>query len=95
MTSEKIRKTDDQVNELGPSADPSRSGSRFYEIRVRGHLCSHWSDWLEEMEINHLDSGEMILSGHIIDQAALMGILIKLNRLNLTLLSVNESRKQE
>jgi len=37
----------------------------------------------------------MILSGSIVDQAALMGVLNKLSRLNLTLLSVNEVKKQD
>ena len=71
-------------------AQSSHSGRGFYEIRVRGHLNSKWSDWLEGLEVKLLENGEMILSGYIIDQAALMGILNKLNRLNLTLLSVSE-----
>ena len=67
----------------------SQSGGGFYEIHVKGHLNSKWSDWLEGMQVKLLDNGEMILSGAIVDQAALMGVLNKLNRLNLTLLSVN------
>jgi len=38
------------------------------QIRVRGHLDSKWSDWLEGMEVKLLDNGEMILSGTIVDQ---------------------------
>jgi hypothetical protein len=68
------------------------SGGEFFEIHVKGHLDSKWSDWLEGLEMKLLDNGEMILSGPIVDQAALMGILNKLSRLNLTLLSVNEIR---
>jgi hypothetical protein len=65
------------------------------EIRVRGQLNDQWRDWFENMELSFLENGEMILSGAIPDQAALMGILNKINRLNLTLLSVNEvSQKQ-
>ena len=48
------------------------------------------TDWLEGLQVELLDNGEMILSGEIADQAALMGILNKLNRLNLPLISVNE-----
>jgi hypothetical protein len=59
-----------------------------FEIHVNGHLDKSWSDWLGGLEIKLLDNGEMILSGHIGDQAALMGILNKLYSLNLTLLSV-------
>jgi hypothetical protein len=45
------------------------------------------------MKLKLIDNGETVLSGHIIDQAALMGILNKLNRLNLTLLSINEIKE--
>ena len=66
------------------------------EIRIKGQLSNEWSDWFENMELRLMENGEMILSGVIPDQAALMGILNKLNRLNLTLLSVNEvSQNQE
>ena len=61
-----------------------------FEIHVKGHLDESWSDWLEGLEVKLLDNGEMILFGQIRDQAALMGILNKLYRLNLTLLSVSE-----
>jgi hypothetical protein len=72
------------------SAHSSCCGGGFFEIRVRGHLDSKWSDWLEGLEVKLLDNGEMILSGVLVDQAALMGVLNKLNRLNLTLLSVSQ-----
>jgi hypothetical protein len=64
--------------------------AKFYEISVKGQLDESWSDWLEGLEVKCLDNGEMILLGTIGDQAALMGILITLNRLNLTLLSLRE-----
>ncbi len=66
-----------------------RSGGGFFEIHVRGHLDSTWSDWLEGLEVKLFDNGEMLLSGTIVDQAALMGVLNKLNGLNLALLSVS------
>jgi hypothetical protein len=68
---------------------------RSYEIRVKGHLDESWSDWLEGLEVTLLDNGEMILSGHIADQAALMGVLIKLHGLNLALLSVSDARQEK
>ena len=58
-----------------------------YEIRVKGQLSSNWKDWFEGMEIKLQEDGEMVLSGLIVDQAALMGVLNKLHRLNLTILS--------
>ncbi len=66
-----------------------------FEIHVRGQLDESWSDWLEGLEVKLLDNGEMILSGHIGDQAALMGILNKLYRLNLTLLSVSKASQKK
>jgi hypothetical protein len=66
-----------------------------FEIHVRGQLDESWSDWLEGLEVKLLDNGEMILFGHIEDQAALMGILNKLYRLNLPLLSVNEINQKK
>ena len=61
-----------------------------FEIRIKGHLDESWSDWLEGLEMKLLDNGEMILTGHIGDQAALMGILNKIYGLNLALLSLSE-----
>jgi len=73
----------------------SGSGCCLMEIRVKGQLSEQWRDWFENMDLRLLDNGEMILSGEIVDQAALMGILNKLNRLNLTLLSVSEVKQKK
>jgi hypothetical protein len=69
------------------------TGERLYEIHVKGHLDSQWSDWFEGMELKLMENGETVLSGRIMDQAALMGILNKLIRFNLTLLSINEIKE--
>ncbi len=71
------------------------SGARFYEIHVKGHLNPNWSDWLDGLEMTLLDNGEMILSGPIVDQAALMGVLNKLVHLNLALISFSEVKKDK
>ena len=71
------------------------AGGRFFEIRVRGHLDGKWSDWLEGLEVQLLENGETVLSGTLVDQAALMGVLNKLNRLNLALLSVSQVAQPE
>lgn len=55
------------------------------QIRVRGHLGNDWSDWFGGMKLQRSQDGEMILSGYIEDQGALIGVLSKLNRLNLVL----------
>jgi len=59
------------------------------EIRVKGQLDEHWSDWFEDLTITHTDQDETILSGTVVDQAALYGLLAKLRDLGLPLLSVN------
>ena len=73
---------------LSPQA--SHPEGRYFAIHVKGHLSSHWSDWLGGLQMKLLDNGEMILAGYLVDQAALMGVLNRLYSLNLTLLSVNE-----
>jgi hypothetical protein len=67
----------------------------FYEIRVKGQLDDSWSDWLEGLEVEILENGEMLLSGNIVDQAALVGVLNKLYRLNLAIRSVSETNPKE
>ena len=64
------------------------STTKIYEIRVEGHLSSSWSDWLEGMSIHHESNGETVLSGPIVDQAALHGVLMKIRDLGLPLVAV-------
>ena len=59
------------------------------EIRVKGHIDEHWSDWFEDLTLRHTEQDETILLGTVIDQAALYGVLAKLRNLGLSLLSVN------
>ncbi len=71
--------------------DPSAPiGGQIVEIRVRGHLDHYWTDWFEGMKAQLVDTGETVLTGPVADQAALLGLLNKLSRLNLTILSVAE-----
>lgn len=76
---------DEVQNPLSAYSEP-----KYYEIHVKGHLDSKWSQYLEGLEVRLLDNGEMILFGPIVDQASLIGVLNKLGYLNLTLLSLNE-----
>jgi len=83
------------MNIKDQNSQSSRSEGKFFEIRFKGHLDNGWSDWLEGMQVSLLENGDTILSGIIVDQAALMGILNKLSRLNLTLVSVIELAKEK
>ena len=82
-------------NKRNQSIPATGAQTDFYEIRVKGQLDESWSDWLEGLDVNLIDKGEMILSGYIRDQAALMGTLNKLYGLNLTLLSVSKVNQKE
>lgn len=61
-----------------------------YMIRVKNHLDLHWEGWFEGMTIEHTEDGNTILTGEIIDQSALYGLLEKFRNLNLTLISVQQ-----
>ena len=45
--------------------------SKFYRIRVGGHLDSRWAEWFEGLRLTHESNGETVLSGPIVDEAAL------------------------
>jgi len=66
----------------------------FYEIRVEGHLAARWADWFEGLAIRNEPNGATILTGLLVDQAALFGVLTKIHDLNLALISVNRSPRQ-
>jgi len=58
------------------------------EIRVRGRIDEQWSDWLGGLTLEHTDQDETLLSGALLDQSALYGVLTKLRDLGLSLLAV-------
>jgi len=67
-----------------------------YRIRVKGHLGQQqWSDWFDGLTITNTESGEAVLSGTIVDQAALHGILIKVRDLGLPLIEVHCVEEKE
>ncbi len=62
-------------------------GPAQYQIKVKGRLERHWSDWFEGMSITS-DKGVTILSGKVADQSALHGLLVRVRDLGLPLISV-------
>ena len=70
--------TDDQVNQ-----------PVIYQIRVQGHLGRQWADRFEELSITLEDDGTTLLTGPLVDQAALHGILRRIRDLGIRLIAVN------
>jgi hypothetical protein len=69
-----------------PKTDPDQPV--VYEIRIRGHLGSQWADWFGDFSIALKDNGDTLLSGLVVDQAALHGLLKKVRDLGVPLISV-------
>jgi len=61
-----------------------------YEIRVKGHLGSHWTAWFDGLSVTNEDDGTTIISGPAVDQAALHGVLQKLRDLGIALVSLTQ-----
>jgi hypothetical protein len=66
-----------------------------YQIRIKGHLDPCWQDWFAGLQIVHEPSGTTMLSDTLPDQAALFGVLLKISRLGLTLLSLETDEAAE
>jgi len=66
-----------------------------YHIKIKDHLDTRWQDWFDGLTFTLTDDGYTILSGIIVDQASLHGVLKKIRNLGLTLISVNPQAKGE
>ena len=60
-----------------------------YQIRIKGHLDDRWADWFEGLTLTREDNGETLLTGPVVDQSALHGLLKKVRDLGMPLISVN------
>jgi hypothetical protein len=58
-----------------------------YQIRIEGHLDRRWTDWFGDVSITQEDDGETLLTGPVVDQAALHGLLRKTRDLGMPLIS--------
>jgi hypothetical protein len=74
-------------NNSDPTPNPSQP--EVYQIRIKGHLNSQWTDWFGGLTITLEKDGTTLLTGPVVDQAALHGLLKKVRDLSLPLVSVS------
>jgi hypothetical protein len=67
----------------------------LYEIRIAGHLSQQWMDWFEGLTVTLEDDGTTLLSGPVVDQAVLHGLLKKVRDLGMPLVSVSQVQFDE
>lgn len=74
------------ANKLNPTIDPGQP--MIYEIRIKGHLRLEWAEWFGGQTITLTDGGDTLITGPVVDQAALHGLLRQVRDLGMPLLSV-------
>ncbi|MHB1131410.1 MAG: hypothetical protein ACYC4L_03380 [Chloroflexota bacterium] len=76
---------------MSEATNPKTAASQppVYEIRIEGQLGQQWTDWFEGLTITQADNGVTVLTGPVVDQAALHGLFKKVRDLGITMLSVN------
>ena len=73
-------------NELEPKTNSDQPV--VYQIRLKGHLGHQWKNWFEGLTITLEEDGNTLLTGPVVDQAALHGLLKKVRDLAMPLISV-------
>lgn len=74
---------------MSEAQKPNPDQPLIYEIRLKGHLDADWDDWFGGVSIKLQDDGTTVLTCHVVDQAALHGLLRQIRDLGLPLISVN------
>ncbi len=66
-----------------------------YQIRLEGHLDHHWTAWFEGLTITLEENGDTLLTGPVVDQSALYGLLRKVRDVGMLLISVNRVKPDQ
>lgn len=65
------------------------------EIQVKGCIDKDWSDWFAGLAIAHTEENHTVLTGSLLDQAALFGLLTQIRNLGLPLVSVSSEEQNQ
>lgn len=86
-----IKVADNRYNIMSNKLDTTNEPNQpvIYQIRLKGHLSSLWRDWFDGLTITLEDNGDTLLTGPVVDQAALHGLLKRVRDLGMPLLSIN------
>ena len=71
------------------NSESEKAQPLVYQIRIKGHLGRQWTDWFGGLAITLEDNGDTLLTGPVVDQAALHGVLKKVRDLGMPLVSVS------
>ncbi len=71
------------------NSETEKTQAMIYQIRIKGHLGREWEDWFDGFTLIALENGETLLTGPVVDQAALYGLLRKVRDVGMPLLAVN------
>jgi len=73
---------------MSDTSTGTHNGAGWYEIRIKGHLDSRWAAWFDGLSLTHDSDGTTVISGPVVDQAALHGLLHKVRDVGIPLLSI-------
>ncbi|MCU1449889.1 MAG: hypothetical protein JWP02_2059 [Acidimicrobiales bacterium] len=81
---------DRSIDSLTARPAPDHTDVPQYEIRVKGHLGPRWVAWFDGLSLTTEDDGTTVISGPVVDQAALHGLLHKLRDVGIPLVSLSQ-----
>jgi hypothetical protein len=88
--------SEEQSKEISKlNSEPAPTQTTIYQIRVKSHLGSEWTDWFDGLAVTLEENGDTLLTGPVVDQAALHGLLRKVRDLGMPLVSVNQIQVNE